>query len=241
MTYLDGFIVAVPRANKNIYLRHASEAASLFHDFGASRLVEAWGDDVPEGQLTDFRRAVLAKPEEDIVFSWIAYPDRERRDQAGVRIMQDARMKAMAEAMPFDGKRMIYGGFKEIWQSGPGGTMGYVDGSLVPVPRNNRQAYLESMAAVTEVFLEHGATRIVEAWGDDVPDGTLTDFRRAVLARPEESVVFSWIEWPSRAARDAAWPRMMADPRMQPSSNRPFDGKRMVFGGFAPLLDTAPG
>ena len=79
---------------------------------------------------------------------------------------------------------------------------------------------------------------MVECWGDDVPDGKVTDFRRAVQAEDGETVVFSWIEWPSKAVRDAGMAKLMADPRMQ-SNDMPFDGKRMIYGGFATLFDTA--
>ena len=79
---------------------------------------------------------------------------------------------------------------------------------------------------------------MVECWGDDVPDGKVTDFRRAVQAEDGETVVFSWIEWPSKAVRDAGMAKLMADPRMQ-SNDPPFDGKRMIYGGFATLFDTA--
>src|SRR5882757_2187239 len=87
------------------------------------------------------------------------------------------------------------------------------------------------------VFKEYGAVRVVEGWGDDVPDGQITDFRRAVKAEDGETIVYSWIEWPSKAARDEAWAKVMADPRMQPDKeNMPFDGQRMFWGGFAPIL-----
>ena len=92
------------------------------------------------------------------------------------------------------------------------------------------------------VFSELGATRILECWGDDVPDGKLTDFRRAVQATDEETVVFSWVEWPDKKTRDAAMSRMdelmKNDPRMNPTSNpMPFDGKRMIYGGFQPVVE----
>jgi uncharacterized protein YbaA (DUF1428 family) len=114
MGYVEGFVAAVPAANKEAYRRHAAEAAPLFKEFGATRMVECWGDDVPEGKLTDFRRAVQAKEDEVVVFSWIEYPSKEVRDAANERIMSDPRMKAMGATMPFDGRRMIFGGFEAV-------------------------------------------------------------------------------------------------------------------------------
>jgi uncharacterized protein YbaA (DUF1428 family) len=114
MKYVEGFVAAVLAANKEIYHQHAAEAAPLFKEFGATRMVECWGDDVPEGKLTDFRRAVQAKDDEVVVFSWIEYPSKEVRDAAHEKIMTDPRMKAVGERMPFDGKRMIFGGFVPI-------------------------------------------------------------------------------------------------------------------------------
>jgi uncharacterized protein YbaA (DUF1428 family) len=114
MSYVDGFVLAVPAANRETYRKHAAEAAPLFKEFGATRMVECWGDDVPDGKLTDFRRAVQATEDEVVVFSWIEYPSKEVRDAAHEKMMSDPRMKAMAGAMPFDGKRMIFGGFAPI-------------------------------------------------------------------------------------------------------------------------------
>ncbi|OKP52559.1 RNA signal recognition particle [Serratia marcescens] len=115
--------------------------------------------------------------------------------------------------------------------------MKYIDGFVVAVPAANKEAYHRLAAATVPLFKEFGATRIVECWGDDVPDGKLTDFRGAVKAQEGEVVVFSWIEYPSRAVRDAANEKMMSDPRMKALGEMPFDGKRMIFGGFAPILD----
>jgi uncharacterized protein YbaA (DUF1428 family) len=115
--------------------------------------------------------------------------------------------------------------------------MSYIDGFVVPVPAGNKQAYREMAARVAPLFREYGATRIVECWGDDVPDGKVTDFKRAVQAEAGETVVFSWIVWPSKAVRDEGGKKMMADPRMK-MDGAPFDGKRMIFGGFSVLLDT---
>ncbi|MBY4888375.1 DUF1428 domain-containing protein [Pantoea sp. DY-15] len=111
MSYVDGFAVAVPEANKEDYRAMAAKAAPLFKEFGATRVVECWADDVPEGAQTDFYRAVKAEEGETVVFSWIEYPSREVRDAANAKMMSDPRMKEMGENMPFDGKRMIYGGF----------------------------------------------------------------------------------------------------------------------------------
>lgn len=116
--------------------------------------------------------------------------------------------------------------------------MSYIDGFVLAVPTANKQAFLEHANAGDSLILEFGATRVVECWGDDVPQGTLTDFQRAVAARDDETIVFSWIEWPDKATRDAGMQKMMDDPRMDPAHNpMPFDGKRMIFGGFVPVLE----
>ncbi|AGO55341.1 YbaA [Serratia plymuthica 4Rx13] len=114
MNYVDGFVVAVPAANKEAYLKLAAAAAPLFKEFGATRIVECWGNDVPEGKLTDFRGAVKAEADEVVVFSWIEYPSKAARDAANEKMMNDPRMKTLGEQMPFDGKRMIFGGFEPI-------------------------------------------------------------------------------------------------------------------------------
>lgn len=235
MIYIDGFVAAVPAANKDVYLKHATAALPLFKEFGASGMVECWADDVPEGKVTDFRRAVKAEPGEEIIFSWITYPSREVRDEANKKLMEDARMQDFSD-MPFDGRRMIYGGFAPIFESGSKGQAGYVDGCLIAVPTAKRDEYKAYAEAGTPVFLEHGATRTVDAWGDDVPHGKLTDFYGAVSATEDETVVFCWVEWPSKAVRDEAWGKIMADPRMQ-DVKAPFDLSRMVYGGFTPILD----
>jgi uncharacterized protein YbaA (DUF1428 family) len=111
----------------------------------------------------------------------------------------------------------------------------YIDGFVIAVPTENRAAFLDHAHRVDAMFLEFGATRIVEGWGDDVPPGKVTDFRRAVAATDDETVAFSWIEWPDRATRDAAMERIRADPRMM-AGEIPFDGKRMIFGGFEAVV-----
>jgi uncharacterized protein YbaA (DUF1428 family) len=114
--------------------------------------------------------------------------------------------------------------------------MSYVDGFVAAVPAANREAYIEHARKAAPVFKEYGATRVSENWGDDVARGQKTDFFRAVEAKDDEVVVFSWVEWPSKEARDAGWAKLMADPRMQPGANpMPFDGKRLIYGGFAAI------
>lgn len=112
MTYVDGFVLAVPKAKKAAYLEMAQKAWPLFKEFGALRHVECWGDDVPEGKVTDFAGAVKAKDDEVVVFAWVEYPSKEVRDAANKKMMEDQRMSGME--MPFDGARMIFGGFAPI-------------------------------------------------------------------------------------------------------------------------------
>jgi uncharacterized protein YbaA (DUF1428 family) len=237
MTYIQGFVAAVPAANKNGYREHAARATPIFKDFGATRIVEAWGDDVPDGKVTDFKRAVNAQSDEVVVFGWWEFPSKAARDSANEKMMKDPRMQQFGADMPFDGKRMIFGGFQSIVDETGNGTPGYADGYIVPVPTGNKEAYRALAAKAAIIFKEYGATRVVEAWGDDIPDGKVTDFKRAVKATAGESIVFSFVEWPDRATRDEGMKQAMKDPRMQPDGDMPFDGQRMVWGGFAPLLD----
>ena len=113
MPYIEGFVAAVPKANKAAYIRHATEAAAYFKKLGATRLVECWGDDVPKGALTDFYKATQAKNDEVPIFSWVEYPDRATRDAANKKMGEEYDPEKNND-MPFDGKRMFWGGFEMV-------------------------------------------------------------------------------------------------------------------------------
>lgn len=123
--------------------------------------------------------------------------------------------------------------------------MSYFDGFLAAVPKANKQAFIDHAKAADSLFIEHGAKRVVECWSDDVPHGKTNDFYTAVLAKDDEAVIFSFIEWPDKDVRDAAMAAIKADmesdnpdKRMSHEHNpMPFDGARLIYGGFAPVLD----
>lgn len=120
--------------------------------------------------------------------------------------------------------------------------MSYIDGFIIPVLKANRQKFIDYANSADSIFIDVGATRVMECWADDVPDGKSTDFRKAVKATEDEDVIFSWIEWPDKQTRDAGMAKMMdennLDPRLDPKKNpMPFDGKRMIYGGFSPVIE----
>jgi uncharacterized protein YbaA (DUF1428 family) len=235
MTYFQGFVVPVPEGNKDAYLQMATGVAPGFAKYGAQRTVECWEESVPDGKRTDLRRAVDAQPGEKIVFAWVWWPDKATCDAGMAKMMEDPDMQPPANP-PFDTKRMIFGGFEAVHDSGDGGAFGYVDAVVGPAP-DDRDGFAGNAAQLDDFFIREGALRTVDGWGVDVPDGKLTDFKRAVAAEGGEKVIFGWIEWPDKATRDKAFEAVMADPAMQ--AIRPaFDMQRAIFGGFTPVLDT---
>jgi uncharacterized protein YbaA (DUF1428 family) len=114
MIYVNGFVAAVPTANREIYKKHAETAAAVFKEYGAMKAVHCWADDVPDGKLTSFPMAVKRKEDETVVFGWIIWPSRKVRDEGMNKAMADPRLQRERNPMPFDGKRMIYGGFEVI-------------------------------------------------------------------------------------------------------------------------------
>jgi uncharacterized protein YbaA (DUF1428 family) len=115
MSYIEGYVLAVPRANKDVYRDHATKAFPYFNKLGATHMVENWGDDVPDGKVTSFPLAVKKKDDEVVVFSWLIWPDKKAADDAWAKMMEDPAMKDMQ--MPFDGQRMMWGGFSPIFES----------------------------------------------------------------------------------------------------------------------------
>ena len=118
--------------------------------------------------------------------------------------------------------------------------MSYIDGFVIAVPTVNKQKFIEHAQHFDALFIELGAIRVIECWGDDVPDGKVTDFKRSVATEGDETVVFSWCEWPSKDVRDAAMKKMQADPEMQAGmkkTDQPMSMQRMIFGGFQPVID----
>jgi uncharacterized protein YbaA (DUF1428 family) len=114
MTYVDGFVAAVPTANKEQYIQFVRKSAMIFKRHGALKLVECWGDDVPDGKLTSFPMAVKCQPDETVVFSWVLWPSKAARDEGMKKVMADHEAEMTPGTMPFDGKRMIYGGFEVV-------------------------------------------------------------------------------------------------------------------------------
>ncbi|MGH6862412.1 MAG: DUF1428 domain-containing protein [Phyllobacterium sp.] len=112
MSYVDGFLLAVPKEKLEAYKALTQTAGTVWKEHGALAYVECIADDVPYGELTSFPRAVQAKEDETVIFSWIVYESREQRDRINEKVMSDPRLKGSMETMPFDGKRMIFGGFK---------------------------------------------------------------------------------------------------------------------------------
>lgn len=239
MSYFEGLIAAVPTAKKDVLRKQTAEAAPLFKQFGASRVVELLGDDIPRG-ATSFKDAIKARDNEEIMLSWIEYPDKQTRDLANKKMAADSKLRSIAETIAFDRSRAITAGFTPLIDEGSRGTMGYTEGYLVIVPEAKKQDYRAIASKTSKVFEEHGATRVVEAWGDDFSIGEGADFKHSVKAKPDETVVLAVVEWPSKQVRDRGMPKVMADSRLQAGQdNLPFDRSRMLHGGFKPVLDTA--
>ncbi|MCA1750081.1 MAG: DUF1428 domain-containing protein [Sphingomonadales bacterium] len=239
MTFIQGFLVPVPEGSRDAYREMAASAVPMFERHGMVRMVECWSDDVPHGETTDMYRGVNAEEGEIVVFSWVDWGSKEVWQKAHKAFSEEMEMEMSAE-MPFDGKRMVFAEFDTIGEAGEGGRSGYVQGYVAPVPKTNKNAFAEMCAGMREVMVDHGALRAVDSWADSIADGKVTDFKRAVKAEKDEAVAFGFVEWPSKAAYDKGMAKMREDSRMPPpGSDMPLDGKRLIYGGFEVLLDTA--
>lgn len=245
MPYIQGFVIAVPTANKQKFIDHANLGDEVFLDHGATRVLECWQDNVPKGHTTDFFGAVDCKEDESVVFSWLEWPSKAVHDKMDAQMEEimktEERFDPEKNPMPFDGMRMIYGGFEPVVEEGEITANPYVQGFIVPVPSGNKEAYRKAALDMWEIMKDYGARRVVEAWQENVPHGKQTDFFRAVKAEDGEIVVFSFIEWESKEICNGAHDKMMQDERMKQfegqEQNMPFDGKRMVYGGFKPVVE----
>lgn len=112
MTYVDGFLLAVSEDKKDEYVAFAKKTAEIYMRHGALSIVENWGNDIPEGKLTSMEKAVLCKPEEAVVFSWVTWPSKQVRDNAHDKIVEDMHTELADDPVPIDGSRMIFGGFE---------------------------------------------------------------------------------------------------------------------------------
>ncbi len=238
MVYISAALIAAPTPGQAPYVAFAREMAPMIRQLGAQRVVDAWGDDVPEGKRTDMRRAVELQPDETPVFSWIEFPDAETAAACMGAMSAPPEEGAPPLEMPFDGSRMIYGGFEPVSERGagaPGAPGAYVDAALFPAPSDAREAYAARAGRLADAILAAGALRCFDGWGAYVPEGKRTDMRRAVALAPGETVALGFIEWPSKAVRDAAWGKLMSDPVF--AGDAVGDMGRAIFGGFAPLVD----
>lgn len=238
MTYYTGSVAAVPIANRQEYLAHVKAIWPLFRTYGAQRMVETWGADIQKGKVNDLFGAVNAKDDESVVLAWMEWPDRATAD-ASWRMMQDDPAMTELPEMPFDGSRMIFGGFEPLLNVGTDSAAGYFQGFVLAVPERNRDAYAKMAREAWETaFQPNGCTGMVETWGVDVPRGKQTDFYRATMAQDDEVPVLSWTAWPDRATCDRAAKAMQADMEGQEFPDMPFDGMRMMWGGFEPIFDS---
>lgn len=242
MSYIHGFVAPVPTANKEAYVKFTQNTAAVLKKHGAVQAVECWGVDVPEGKLTSFPMAVKAKADETVVFSWTRWKSKEDADkvEAKMRAGEIPEFDFKANPPPFDGKRLIYGGFEPIVDVGEmaddAGLL-YVTGFVWACPTAIKDKYISFNTSMAEAMVKLGALKVMDCWGVDVPDGEVTSFPLAVKRGAEETVVFAWAVWPSKAVADAAIAKMQAGeaemPEIKPDeSDAVFDATRMIHAGF---------
>lgn len=236
MVYVQGMMAPVVTAKKDHYQEMARKAGEVFRRNGALAVIETWGEDIPDGKTNDMKMAVKLKDGETPVFTWIIWPSKEGRDEGMQKSFSDPLFSESFDP-GMDGARMFFGGFEPVFEAGAFSGAPYIDGFLVPCPVKNKEAYRKMAADAWPFFERHGAVSMFECWQDDLPDGKLTSMASAVQKEPDEAVLFSWVGWPSKEAREKGQAAMMADPEMVAPPEMPFSGARMVYGGFEVIVD----
>ena len=238
MVYVQGMMAPVSLDKKQEYIELATQAAEVFRKNGALSVIETWGDDLPAGTINDMNTAVLKEDGEGVLFTYIIWPSKAARDEGMEKTFSDPLWSSGNFNPPMDGKRMFFGGFEPIVEIGPhSGGQGYIDGFLLACPTVNKEAYRSMATEAWPMFQKHGAVSLYECWGDDIMPGKLTSMDIATHKKPDETVLFSWVGWPSKAVRDAGMAAMHKDFETAPPVEMPFDGSRMIFGGFEVILD----
>ncbi|MCG8621921.1 MAG: DUF1428 domain-containing protein [Proteobacteria bacterium] len=239
MNYVHGFVAAVPTANKEAYIKFTRNTGAVLKRLGAVQAVECWGVDVPEGKVTSFPMAVKCKADETVVFSWTLWKSKDdaNKAEAKMRAGEIPEFDFKNNPPPFDGKRLIYGGFEVVVETGSNSDDGaFIGGFVAAVPTAKKAEFIKHCKSTDEAVLKLGAVQVVECWGVDVPDGEVTSFPMAVQKKPDETVVFSWIRWRSKADAKKAESNEM--PELNPETNPlPLDGSRVIFGGFEMVVN----
>lgn len=237
MSYYSGFLAAVPTENKHAFIRHARHTATAFKDHGLVNALECWGVDVPDGRLTSMIKAVDCHKDETVIFAFYHWPEKQVYRDAVATSMKDTRLDPSKNHMSFDRERVLWGNFTPLFEIGRQQEGGVYDAFLLPIPKTLRDEYLEFAKSGDAIFLEHGANWCVECWEDDIPRDASYNFHKAVAKTDGEIVVLSWVQWPSKEAREAGNAKLYNDNRLSPQAC-PFDMSRMIFGSFEPVLAT---
>ena len=235
MSYFQGFVIPVPAGNKQAYLDMATGIAPFFTELGALATVECWEESVPDGKRTDLRRAVAAEPGEKIVFAWVWWPDRATCDAAAQKMMTDERMQPPKDP-PFDMKRMIFAGFETAYDSGDGGTFGYVDAVVSAAPSDLQQAHADNAKKLDAFFLRAGALRTVDGWGVPTCPTARSPTSSARSRRMPGETSHLRLDRMARQGdpRQGVRQGMMQNPETDRRSPPAFDMQRAIFGGFIP-------
>lgn len=234
MTYVEGFIMPVPRTNRDGFIRFSTMADKLWAAYGADRILECWPDEDSTVRTGDIFTAAQGQDCEAMIFSWIEWRDKNSRNQAMplllAKMASDPRFDQARHPLPFDNDRVISGCFRTLADHGEPAPAPYVQGFILSVAQN-REAHIQAYAnASWEGLYEVGALRLLLTWEDECPADRRIDFPRLAKSGPEEKVAFAVIEWPSRAVCEAA------AHKFAPHADPPFDQRRMMSGGFSPVV-----